>query len=379
MFAGIKPIAFIGVILLSFLWTDVVSASQSSHLVPPFDVEAIRLKMGKPLKRKFFCKLPPAPMKNLHMESMYDKKDGTFSVIDPKAYAVYKKACKPASVFEIGLASMANRYVLSDPPRIDIAACTLDWLVTWARGDALLGDVNKNGEYTRKWLLGSISSVWMQIRDEPSLDQDKRKVVINWIRKVAKAAKADFSRDGHLKSRRNNHLYWAAWGVGAAGMAIDDASFFNWAIDKARSGIDDIQPDGTLPLELARGQRAYLYHLFSAMPLFMLANAAEKNGIDLFQRNDSALRRLAELCLENIGQPDTFHQMTGKVQDMTRTETSSNLGWVEIYRQHYQDLRADAVLQKFRPMKTSRSGGNVTLLYSHILMKSSRKKKNTGN
>ena len=375
MRAGIKSVAFVGAILFSFLWIEASRASQSYHLAPSFDVEAIRLKTGKPLKRNFSCKHPPAPMKNLYMESMYDKKDGTFSVVDPKAYAAYKKACKPASVFEIGLASMANRYVRSDPPRADIAACTLDWLSTWAKGDALLGDVNKNGEYTRKWLLGSVSSVWMQIRDEPSLDQDKRKEVIDWIRKVAKAAKADFSRDGHLKSRRNNHLYWAAWGVGAAGMAINDASFFNWAIDKARVGIDDIQPDGTLPLELARGQRAYLYHLFSAMPLFMLANAAEKNGIDLFHRNDSALRSLAELCLENIGKPDTFQQMTGKVQEMTRAGTSTDLGWVEIYRQHYQDLRADAVLQKFRPMKASRFGGNVTLLYSHILVKSSQKKK----
>ena len=375
MCARIKLTTFICAILFSFLWTDAVVANQSSPLAPPFDVEAIRLKTGKPLRRDFSCKQPPAPMKNLKMESMYNKKDGTFSVIDPKAYIAYKKASKPTSIFEIGLASMANRYVRSNPPRADIAACTLDWLAIWAKGDALLGNVNKNGEYTRKWLLGSISSTWMQIRDEPSLDPDKRKEVINWIRKVAKAAKADFSRDEHLNSRQNNHLYWTAWGVGAAGMAINDASMFNWAINKAKKGIDDIQPDGTLPLELARGQRAYHYHLFAAMPLFILANAAEKNGIDLFQQNDNALRRLAELCLKNLGNPVDFQQITGKKQDLTRTGTSSNLGWVEIYRKHYQDTNADTVLQKFRPMKSSRFGGNVTLLYSQILVPSSQKNK----
>ena len=370
-----KFTVFIYAMLFSFLWTNTVFADQSSPLALPFDVEAVRLKTGSPLKKLFSCKPPPAPMKNLKMESMYDKKDGTFSVIDPKAYIAYKKASKPASIFEIGLASMTNQYVRSNPPRADIAACTLDWLAFWAKGDALLGNVNKNGEYTRKWLLGSISSAWMQIQNEPSLDPDKRKEVIDWIRKVAKAAKADFSRDGHLNSRQNNHLYWAAWGVGAAGMAINDASMFDWAINKAREGINDIQLDGTLPLELARGQRAYHYHLFAAMPLFMLANAAEKNGINLFLRNDNALRRLAELCLKNLGNPIAFQQITGKKQDLTRAGTSSDLGWVEIYRQHYKNPRADAALQKFRPMKCSRFGGNVTLLYSQILVKSSQENK----
>jgi poly(beta-D-mannuronate) lyase len=268
---------------------------------------------------------------------------------------------------------MANRYVLSNPPRSDIAACGLEWLNAWASGDALLGEVNKNGEYTRKWLLGSIASAWMQIRDEPSLDPEKRKEVTGWIRQVAEVVKSDFSRDGRLKSRRNNHLYWAGWGVAAAGMALDDTRMFDWGVDKARVGIDDIQQDGTLPLELARGQRAYLYHLFAAMPLFMLANAAEKNGIDLFRENDNGLKRLGELCLKNLGHPDDFQQMTGKVQDLTHVGTASDLGWVEIYRQHYQDPRADAALQEFRPMKHSRFGGNITLLYSQILLQSQKK------
>ena len=152
-------------------------------------------------------------------------------------------------------------------------------------------------------------------------------------------------------------------------MAIDDPRMFDWAMDKARAGIDAIQPNGTLPLELARGQRAYLYHLFAALPLFMLAHAAEKNGMDFFQQNDHALRRLAELCLKNIGHAGDFQQMTGKKQDLTHVGTSSDLGWIEIYRRHYRNPAADAALQNFRPMKQSRFGGNITLLYSQTLVK----------
>lgn len=362
-------------VLSAVFWTDTAAAVSSYHLAPPFDVKAVRLKVGKPDTSKFSCGQPPAPMKDLQMESFYNKDDTSFSIVDPEALAAYKKATKPASVFEIGLTSMANRYVRSSPPRAEVAVCDLDWLAVWAEEGALLGDVNKNGEYTRKWLLGSIASVWIQIRDEPSLDPDKRKKVVDWIRRVAETARADFSRNIDLKSRQNNHLYWAAWGVGVAGLAIDDKKLFDWAVSKAREGVDDIQPDGTLPLELARGQRAYLYHLFSALPLFMLADAAEKNGIEIFHQNDSGLQRLGELCLKNLGDPDDFTELTGKKQETTRVGTSSDLGWVEIYRQHYRDSLADAALKKFRPMKRSRFGGDITLLYGKIRMPSSGKTK----
>jgi poly(beta-D-mannuronate) lyase len=355
------------------------AGAATSHLLsPPFDVRAVREKAGKLDKGVFACASSPAPLKDLHMESFYQEGDSTSSIVDAQAYAVYKAAMKPASVFEVGLESMANRYVRSKPPRPDLAQCTLNWLAAWAEGDALLGDVNKNGEYTRKWLLGSIGSAWMQIRDEPSLDSQKKEKVTAWIRRLAEKVRSDFSRDTQLKSRQNNHLYWAAWGVAAAGMAIDDRSLFDWGMGKARFGIRQIQADGTLPNEMARGRRAYLYHLFSAMPLFMLANAAEKNGIDLFHENDGALRRLGNVLLGNLGNPSYFRDMTHEEQDLTRAGTPSDLGWVEIYRQHYSDPRADAALRAFRPVKQSRFGGNITLLYGQLAVKRANKQDNKG-
>lgn len=343
------------------------NAATQSGLKPPFDVVSVRDDVGKKDKKPFFCKQPPAPMRDLHFYSMYKKDEGNASIVDPKAYATYKKANEPISKFQVGLTTMANRYVKSDPPRPDIAACDLDWLVSWADGGALLGDVNKNGEYTRKWLLASLSNTWMQIRDEPSLDREKSRRVTKWLHDVAEAAMEDFSRNENLKSRQNNHLYWAAWGVGSAGLATGDREMFDWAIERARYGIDQIQPDGTLPLEVARGQRAYLYHLFSAMPLFMLANAAEKNGVDLFHENNDGLKRLAKICLDNLDDQSYFVQLTGKKQDMSHVATPSDLGWLEIYYKHYGDPRAAEALKRFRPVKHSRMGGNITLLYGHVV------------
>lgn len=339
-------------------------------LAPPFSVEKVRAKTGRKLKKPFVCPAPPSPMKDLQIHSFYQQGDETFSIVDPRAHAAYKQATRPISVFETGLAKMANNYVRSSPPRPDIAACALGWLAAWAEGGALLGDVNKSGEYARKWLLGSVASAWMQIGGEPALDPAKKEIVRMWMRNVARRAKADYSRDTHLRSRQNNHLYWAAWGVGAAGIALGDRAMLDWAVEKARSGINHIRADGALPLELGRGRRAFLYHLFAALPLFMLANAAEKNGIDLFSANGGALRRLGALCLRNLGHPAYFAELTQEEQDLSHAGTPSDLGWVEIYRQHYADPAADAALQKFRPMKHSRFGGNITLLYGQLDVKS---------
>lgn len=360
-------------LVLAFLCGS--SRAALAALAPPFDVAAVRAAAGKPDKRPFTCDQPPAPMKDLHFESFYDKEDHTSSTVNAEAYATYKKAYKPASAFEIGLGATANRYVRANPPRPEIAACGLSWLAAWAEGDALLGEVNKNGEYTRKWLLGSIASDWLQIRGDKSLDAVKRREVEAWIRKVAEIVKSDFSRDEDLASRRNNHLYWAAWGVAAAAMALDDPSLFDWAMDKAREGINQIQPDGTLPLEVARGRKAYLYHLFAAMPLFMLAEAGARNGVDLFSENGGALKRLGDLNLANLSSPDDFEKITNEKQDLTRVGTPSDLGWVEIYRKRYEDHRADAVLARFRPMKQSRFGGNITLLYAKLDVKAPAGKK----
>src|SRR6185312_4049788 len=54
----------------------------------------------------------------------------------------------------------------------------------------------------------------------------------------------------------NNHLYWAGVEVSAAGIAANDRELFDWGMNTYHVGVAQIQPDGTLPLEIRRGQRA---------------------------------------------------------------------------------------------------------------------------
>lgn len=333
-------------------------------LKPPFDITNIQENLDNPYTKSFKCKAPPEPLKDLFFESMYDKESENASIIDPEAYKTYKEAVKPVQAFESGLTSTANLYLRSLPPRPEIAACVASWLSLWADSDALLGKDNHSGQFIRKWLLSSISMAYLQVRDDPYISAEEHEKIQRWIKKVTERVIADFSKHSDKRSRNNNHMYWAAWGVMSAGIALDERSYFDWGLAEEQNALLDIQSDGSLQLELDRGRKAYNYHHFAAIPLFIMAEAAYVNNINVFEMNNNGLERLARLLLDNMENQDYFVQLTGEKQDLTRTITSSNLVWLEIYRKHYKDTDADYWLKKFRPVKQSRVGGNATLLYS---------------
>ena len=54
--------------------------------------------------------------------------------------------------------------------------------------------------------------------------------------------------------------------LAAIGEAANNRSDFDWAMATYDNGVDQIQPDGTLPLEMARGSRALHYHLYALAP-----------------------------------------------------------------------------------------------------------------
>ncbi len=339
-------------------------AKDSKVLLPPFDVALVRSNVQEPYSKKFRCKRPPEPMKDLFFESMYDKDSKNASEIDPEAYDVYKNDTKPLRTLESGLATTANYYLKSNPPRSEIAECVMAWLSIWGDDNALLGKSSQNGDFLRKWLLSSISLAYLQVKDDPYISPELHEKTKAWIRRITERVIQDFSKNSDKNSRNNNHMYWAAWGVMTAGIVLNDQSFYNWGLYEAKLGIQDIQKNGTLPLELDRGKKAYNYHHFAAIPLFMMAHTADVNGDDLFGLNGQGLQRLGEVILDNMENQTLFEELTDEKQDLTRTITSSNLVWLEIYNKYYPSDNNMKWLTKYRSVKQSRVGGDATLLYS---------------
>ncbi|MGB3215364.1 MAG: alginate lyase family protein [Alphaproteobacteria bacterium] len=333
------------------------------HLIPPFDVASIRAEKSVKTSKKFKCRAAPLPIRDLHFNSMYDQDSENASIVDPEELKKYKKATKDIHDLETGLGRNANAYLLSKTADPAITRCVVNWLNLWASEEALLGESNRMGEFVRKWALSSIALSYLQVRDNPELPKEDKESVERWIRLLAERVVEDFSKNPKITSRRNNHMYWAGWGVITAAVVLDDKKLFDWGIESARIGISQIQKDGTLPLELARGPKAYNYHHYAAIPLMMTASLAQKNGVDLFKENDKALKRLARVLIENLENQEYFENLTGEKQNLERTITSSNLSWLEPYYNDSGDPEALKWLEKFRPVKHSRVGGDATLLY----------------
>ncbi|HEX2725649.1 MAG TPA: alginate lyase family protein, partial [Beijerinckiaceae bacterium] len=101
----------------------------------------------------------------------------------------------------------------------------------------------------------------------------------------------------------------------AAGIAADRADLFDAGARSFEVGVAQIQPDGTLPLELARRSRALHYHLFACAPLVILAELAAANGRNFYGARDGAVARLAERALSGLADPSFFAQRTGVSQE----------------------------------------------------------------
>jgi poly(beta-D-mannuronate) lyase len=337
----------------------VPSLAQAEALRSPFDVAAARAAHGQPAG-VFSCPSAPKGAKDIELGGYYADRGAGSSVVDKAAEAAYRAATKAIDKFQADLTVMADRYAASRPADATFAVCALDWLADWAASEAMLGKANDQGGYVRKWGLAPISASYLKIRDEPSLSAAKKRAVEAWIRRWADIVHRDYDPEAK-ESRRNNHVYWAAWSVGLASVVLDDRKLFDWSMDKARLGLRQVTAEGILPLELGRKARAYHYHVFAAAPLVMVAELGANNGVDLYKDNDGALQRLVGLVLANFADDSFFVQKTGVTQDRSGSSKPSHFPWLEPYYARTRDPAAAKVIAKLRPMRETRVGGDLTM------------------
>ena len=338
---------------------------------PPFPASASHAAPTLTIAGFKGCATAPAPVVDLMFDGFYEAGSGS-TVVDPAAMERYRAATQTINRFERGLAEMGDAYQADayrkmgagDPA---IAACGLDWLAAWAAGRAMLGTVSQQGGYVRKWSLGTAATAYLRLRDAAGLDPAKRQAVLGWIGDWARVVQTDYSTGTERSSRNNNHAYWAALSVGMAAVAIDDRGLFDWAMDGYRKAARQIAPDGSLPLELARGPKALHYHLYSLEALVPLAELGARNGQDLYAENGSALDRLIGLTLAGLADPAVFAKLTGKKQDLVGELEGGDLAWMEPFYTRFGRADLKAWIERFRPMRNTRLGGNLTLMYGATL------------
>jgi len=349
-------------ISLFALWFTATAAHPSSELKAPFQADLHRGAFGT-LPSRFNCLTPSQPVRDLLFGGFYADRGEGSSVLDASAKQAYDEAVRPIARFERSISHLSDLYFGSSPPKEIIARCVLEWLIAWARSDAMLGKVSEQGGYVRKWALATVAMSYLKVRGEQALEGEKKAAVERWISRWTRIVREDYSTGLRRESRRNNHLYWAAWSVSAAAVVLNDHKSFQWGLDRYRFALEQIQEDGTLPLELKRKSKALHYHIFSIAPLILIAETGTRNGIPLYDGRGGALHRLARRSIEALDDPIFFQRATGHVQDWVGELSGDKLAWMEPYYARHPQGNLKKWIRRFRPLKNPRLGGDLTLLY----------------
>ncbi|MFO1047425.1 MAG: alginate lyase family protein [Geminicoccaceae bacterium] len=280
-----------------------------------------------------------------------------------------------AEPFALAVMEDAGAALAGDRPAATRLARLLD---RWARLVALrpVGppDVNRNYALDRA-LLPTLVAVGV-LGADPALAEGERERVVDWlgtlIRSRPRPAAASITR-------RNNHHYLRGSVDAAWGALTGDAASFASGLSAYRDAIGDLRPDGSLPLETARGPRALWYQRHALASLVVIAEIAANQGIDLYGYSVDGrnLHLAVRFLLDAIADPKLVQPYSGAdSQDLSflqrRGHHRNYMAWAEIYAARFPGRIESARLLRlvreadpdFRPMIDDYSGGNTTCLFA---------------
>jgi poly(beta-D-mannuronate) lyase len=296
------------------------------------------------------CPAVTPPVADLTIDRYYE--DGAGSVVEPVRMEAHKAQVAPLKEFVGTVTRLADRAHRQRSSPSGTIACALTWLRGWAQGGAYLGTMNsKQAEAQRKWDLAGTSLAYVKLRRWAKADD--REVIEPWLSKWADAARAAFDDPG---IKRNNHWYWLGLAQMGVAIATDDAQ--RWQMAKAifEDALADIKPEGTLPLEMARGARALHYHVFATEPLVVTAELAAARGEDWYALKAGALHRLVKTTAEGLREPAIFDKLAGVAQ---QRPVKTGYGWAELYRDRFFDRMPERIEQ---PQGHRYLGGDTDVL-----------------
>ncbi len=286
------------------------------------------------------CRVPP-PISTIDPPGFYDDPGG------------YSEAIKPLHAFIERVNKAADG---------GDKACLVELLDTWARANALMAPIKGyQGYYERSWAGTDFALALLRFfpqsrKDAPAVPPS----ISKWLIDMAVS-----TRDAEAINRLHNNLvYWAGLDLAATGTLTKRSDLIDAGVARAREGIKDIQPNGTLEREMKRGDRALHYHNFALIPLVFTAELAQARGVDLYSENKGALPRLVNLVIDAVIDQNSFSAYTPTPQRLFPWTFAGDLAWMEPYQARFHDPRLAALIALRRPFINPRLGGNVTAAWS---------------
>jgi len=283
---------------------------------------------------------------DLVTDGFYRLDDPTHSIIDPARQEAYRKSSDGVKSVGMAIVKAADDYRTTGSRKA--AQCAMNQILTLAQEHSLAGKMSSNqAYYVQGWVVGAIAIAYLKVRETSIATSPETQTIAKWMQSVGEQTKSYY--DAHKKvghgDGQNNHLYWAGVELAAIGVAADDRKDFDWAMATYDNGVDQIQPGGALPLEMARGGRALHYHLYALAPLVLLAEFGEANQLDLYAHANGAIHRLVNFSVAGIQDPAPFARATGVQQEVPKTITGDQIGWAPPYVRRFPNPALERMVQ----------------------------------
>lgn len=326
--------------------------ASASRLRSPWDSHSITLTNAA-----YIC--PPIVhlSKDLTTSGFYSDSRG--SIIDSAKWKAYAASSGPYKKLGEEIVDAADAYRTTGSRQA--VRCAVSQMLTAAKDGVFTGKMSSNqAYYVQGWVIGAIAIAYLKIRGSLRIGADERRVIQPWIMDAARKSMKHFDERQKMNTgdSANNHLYWAGVEVAAAGIATNNRRLFRWGLATYTVGIDQIQPDGSLPREMRRGRRALHYHLYAVAPLVYLAEFGEDNGFDLYAARNNALKRLVKLSTDGLVDNRFFDKAAGVEQDLPDgPPAAEQISWARIWVRRFPDPTIAALLKKARSLSYMYLGG----------------------
>ncbi len=353
------------------------TAFAGDRAVAGFDIDQARKRLGRP-QQPLDCPATPAPVVDMSgIVSRYDPKDPSQSRIDPGRDAASKAQDAGLAAFAKQIDRLSDRALLTNPPDPALATCLMSQLATWARADALSENVENNDRVgqdqaimEQAWYGAAFASALAKAGGFPAAPGPDADAVKAWLRNLGTSVRSAYSGASGLLRGTNNHRTWAGYAVAAIGVVLDDRTMLGFGRSVLHDALRSVAADGSLPAEMARGEKALTYQFFATLPLAGLVAIADRNGMPLDGPEEAALERLITFDLAVVDQP-------ALIEDLARSKqvpavAAFALGWNDMLMSHMArrngSLAAamDAMASRpgLRPAWFIFLGGDVTAAYN---------------
>ncbi len=311
------------------------------------------------------CPAATKPIVNIDLPSRYKDDDKSRSEIDEKLNAEVEKSLAPIDGFIRNLADLANK-TLDEKKASAAAKCIFRSLSGWAQAGALTQAETMNAHLALSSRIAGISAAYARALTVEKPSATETNSIQQWLVALTQKQIVYFDTQAPPMASRNNHRAWAGLAAAQVGAITGQQNLLDWGAQTNEMLICSANPDGSLPEEMKRKDKALHYQLHAVAPIVMTARILHSSKPDSLGVCDGKLDKIVDFTIAALANPEVVADIAGTKQSFqTRKEKLKpfQIAWLEAYLSLREDTVALALAKSYRPLANSFLGGNLTRYY----------------